>query len=226
MMRNKPYYTTLLSLIGCFMILIMSTTGARAQSFEEPPILTAPCFIPSCDGAPLCACDEAIQSNHESIQELNRDLFREHHEWLIGVFFRQHIGFAMGLMTNEMTTVALQQVKMIGTFFDAKHQLETQRLFQTLMAEAHKDYQPSEGLCDIGTTARALIVSEKKSDLAHQTLANRVMERQLKTGDNLAEQVNSDLYSRIDVFKNYFCNTNDNGRGLQNLCTGAQANRK
>ena len=221
MIKRKSYYATL---IGCLIVLIISANEVRAQ-FVEPPILTVPCFIPSCDGAPLCACDGDIQNNHENIQELNRDLFREHHEWLIGVFFRQHIGFAMGLMTNEMTTVALQQVKMIGTFFDAKHQLETQRLFQTLMAEAHKDYQPSEGLCDIGTTARALTVSEKKSDLAHQTLANRVMERQLKTGDNLAEQANSDLYSRIDVFRNYFCNTNDNGRGLQNLCAGATAPR-
>ena len=178
MKKNASYCAMF---VGCFIVLIMNTTIVRAAQFSEPPILTLPCFIPACDGAPLCSCDDDIQENHENIQELNRDLFREHHDWLIDTFFRQHIGFAMGLMTNEMTTVALQQVKIIGTFFDAKHQLETQRLFQTLMAEAHKDYQPSEGLCDIGTTARALVVSEKKSDLAHQTLANRVMERQLKT---------------------------------------------
>jgi hypothetical protein len=48
----------------------------------------------------------------------------------------------MAAMTKQMTTVGLQATKVIGTFFDAKHQLETQRLFQTLMAEAHKDYQP------------------------------------------------------------------------------------
>ena len=33
----------------------------------------------------------------------------------------------MQLMAEQLTVNALQQVEIIGTFFDAKHQLETQR---------------------------------------------------------------------------------------------------
>jgi len=214
-----------------FLIVLMTSTtfnvaqsqdSSRHEVIREPRIQAAIC-APNCRSCR--SCTSTIRGNHRGIQRMARGFFREHHIWMVDVFFREHIAFAMGLMTNEMTAVALQQVKMIGTFFDAKHQLETQRLFQTLMAEAHKDYQPSEGLCDIGTTARALIVSEKKSDLAHQTLANRIMERQLKTGDNLSEAAHSELYSRVDLFKKRFCHKGDNGNGLRNLCAGAQAPR-
>jgi len=40
-------------------------------------------------------------------------------------------------MTNQLTATSMQQVQIIGSFFDAKHQLETQRMFQQMTAEAH-----------------------------------------------------------------------------------------
>jgi hypothetical protein len=47
-------------------------------------------------------------------------------------------------MTEQLSAVAMQQMEIIGTFLDAKQQLETQRLFQEMAAQAQKDYTPSE----------------------------------------------------------------------------------
>jgi hypothetical protein len=180
----------------------------------------------SCGGCYKCSVD--ISRNHIKIQNENSKLFSQHRDWMIDVFFREHLGFAMAAMTKQMTTVGLQATKVIGTFFDAKHQLETQRLFQTLMAEAHKDYQPSEGVCDIATNSRGLAASGRKSDLAHQTLANRAMDRQLLTGDNLAmfPTQNSDLKSRVDTFKKRFCQKTDNAGQLSNICAKTKAEKE
>ena len=60
------------------------------------------------------------------------------------------------LMANQLTAVMTQQVFAIGKLFDAKHQLETQRLLQQKYARAHKDYHPSEQMCEIGTFSRDL----------------------------------------------------------------------
>ncbi len=189
-----------------------------------PADTSAVTCTPSC--VACISCTITIPLNHVTIKEENGRHFRDHHVWMIDTFFTEHVRFAMALMTNQMTTVAMQQVKIIGTFFDAKHQLETQRLFQQLMAEAHKDYQPSEGMCDIGTNTRGLIASERKTNLTQQALANRVMARQLRSGENLTMEDNSDLYSRLGVFKEHFCYQGDNSNNLRTLCIDGSAPRE
>jgi hypothetical protein len=69
--------------------------------------------------------------------------FDKHKDWLINTYFHDYILPAMMLLTQQMSAVAMQQMEILGTFLDAKHELETQRLFQQLAARAHKDYQPS-----------------------------------------------------------------------------------
>jgi hypothetical protein len=95
------------------------------------------------------------------------------------------------------------------------------------MAEAHKDYPPSEGVCDIGTNTRGLAASERKSNLTQQTLANHILNRQLLSGDNASmnPSQNSDLKTRVQAFKEHFCEPTDNAEQLTNLCTGANAPR-
>lgn len=192
---------------------------AKYETATTTPIITPikPCAV-SCV---FCACTPIIQANHTNIRTYMSAQFRLHRNWMIDTYFMENVAFAMGQMTNQMTAVAMQQMKILGGFFDAKHQLETQRLFQRLMAEAHKDYQPSEGMCDFGTTTRGLLTADKKTDIVHQVLANRVMDRQLRTGENLTINSNTDLYSRIDMFKNHFCSKKDNGGSLSNICEGA-----
>lgn len=204
---------------------ISGAMGGAVTGYEIfPPESTI--SIPCAGSCGCMVCPMVIPMNHTALMTYNWNLFRSHRIWLIDTFFTEHIRFAMSLMTNQMTAVAMQQAKIIGTFFDAKHQLETQRLFQQLMAEAHKDYQPSEGMCDIGTTARGLATADRKSAITHQTLANHVMNRQLRSGENLTMEDNSDLYSRIDVFKERFCYVGDNSNNLKTLCIDGSAPRR
>lgn len=193
---------------------------------------------PQCKDAPVdgnadcgcasscCTCKSPIENNHIKIRKHVTEEFIKHRNWMIDIFFVEHILPAMMMMTSQLSTVAIQQVQMVGTMFDAKHQLETQRLFQRLMAEAHKDYQPSEGMCEIGTLTRSLAASSRKSDLGHIAFANRVIDRQLRNGDTLSSaKENSDLYSRIDMFVKNHCNKHDNSNGLNHLCANGGNNK-
>lgn len=178
----------------------------------------------SCVACPTCNCQPGIESNHIKIRTHMTKEFIKHRTWMIDEFFTKHILPAMAMMTSQLSTVALQQVQIVGTFFDAKHQLETQRLFQQLMAEAHKDYQPSEGMCEIGTNTRSLAASSRKADLGHIVFANRIMARQLRNGDVVsAGGDNRDIRSRIDMFVKNHCNKKDNSSGLNFLCSQSDA---
>ena len=133
----------------------------------------------------------------------------------------------MMLMSEQLTTAGMQQVQVIGSFFDAKHQLETQRLFQQLTAKAHKDYHPSESLCAIGTNVRSLAASERRSNLTHTAFANRMMQRQLSHGDSISTiGGESDRRSRLKLFIEKFCNKTDHAEGLQLICKNGGNNKE
>jgi hypothetical protein len=168
-----------------------------------------------------CTCKRPIESNHIRIRAHVTDEFIKHRNWMIDEFFTKHVLYALGLMTQQFTTMSMRQTYIIGKFFDAKHQLESQLLFQRLMAEAHKDYQPSEGICEIGTAARSLAPSRRESDLAQVVLANRMMDRILLKGEGeatLAGGSQGDMYNRVSRFVETYCNVNDNSQGLTWLC--------
>ncbi len=171
----------------------------------------------SCNACKDCA--PKINENHLRIRAQMTSSFEQHRIWLVTTFFTETIAPAMALMTSQLITVGTQQVQAIGQFFDAKHQLETQRLFQTMTAQAHKDYHPSEGLCKIGTNSRSLAPSQRISDATQLTLAERMMNRQLLNGDTLAgEGKDQDRKSRLNMFIEKFCNKTDHAGALQELC--------
>ena len=172
-----------------------------------------------CDGPCFACgiCQPLITNTHEGIRENTEREWNAYRRWFVEeFFFAAQIPDAMMLMAEQLTAVGIQQIQIIGTFFDAKHQLETQRLFQTLTAEAHKDYHPSEELCEIGTNTKSLAASERISNLGQLTFANRMMQRQLLSRDVLSGKGEiSDRESRIKQFREVFCNPNDNGAHLQ-----------
>lgn len=166
-----------------------------------------------------CTCKTPIQNNHRVIRARVTDEFIKQRTWWIDEIFTKHILPSMALMSSQLTTIAAQQTHMIGAFFDAKHQMETQRIFQQLMADAHKDYQPSEGLCEIGTNVRSLAASEKKTSASKAIINTRLMDRQLSSTDSLSSADNdSDLYGRTVNFIYKYCNKADNTGGLDYLC--------
>lgn len=165
-----------------------------------------------------CAC-KSDEETAKTIPHITSE-FIVHRRWIISVFWETNILPALMLMTEQMTTVAIQQTLGIGMLFDAKHQLESQRLLQELQAQAHKDYQPSESLCTFGTNVRSLAASERNAQLTQIALADRAMERILITGTTASSGTSStDSESRWVQFRQVYCNPNDNANGFANLCT-------
>lgn len=211
-------------------------------SFSIPVKSAWACGCTICCGAiggcsTTCACTSRRQVPVTT--EHVTDAMDQHRRWLVDIFFKDNrvgdlgnrdsvpgILAAMQIMTNQLSSVAMKQVMIIGAMLDAKHQLETQRIFQQMTAIAHKDYHPSEGMCDIGTNVRSLAASERKGDVTTVTIANRLASRQLLSGGTLSydEGPLGDKRSRLKNFIKTYCNPKDNGMGLDYLCkTGGGA---
>lgn len=177
----------------------------------------------SCPGC--CNCHVPIVTHHKRIRALTTNEFESYRTWLVSRWYIDNMLPALMSMTSQMTAAALYQVETFGMMLDAKHQLETQRLFQQMTARAHKDYQPSEGLCEFGTNTRSLAASERRADLSKVAFAERMLQRSLKSGDTLAVAGSvSDKASRLQQFLDEYCDKNDNGKaegnkgGLEILC--------
>lgn len=207
--------------------------GSGGGGGGDPEFPTEP--GPSC-GAECSSCKDCapkINKNHQIIRAHVTAEFQQHRTWIVNNYFMENILPSMMLMATEFSTNMVQQVQIIGSFFDAKHQLETQRIIQTMTAKAHKDYQPSEELCTIGTNVRSLAASERKANLGHVTLANRMLQRQLLTKNNISGNGGeSDRRSRINLFVEKFCNPDDGGidsegrTSLGLLCKGKGNNKE
>jgi hypothetical protein len=142
-----------------------------------------------------------------------------HREWMVKVFFEAHILPALMLFAEQISAMAMHQVSVIGSFLDAKHQLETQRLFQQMMAQAHKDYHPSEGMCVFGTNMRSLAASDRNMDLSAAVFSARGLQRELLAKDAVSSQSGStDTLSRLHQFREIYCNPKDNGIGMELFC--------
>lgn len=181
------------------------------------------CSLQSACGSD-CACTSTKQTN-VTIPYITEE-FLIHREWLVKVVWEAHMLPAMLLMTEQLTAAAMQQVVMIGTILDAKHQLETQALFQELHAEAHKDYQVSESVCKFGTNTRSLAAADRNAEYSHVVLGSRLLQRLVISGDVLSSGPESDLVSRFDQFMKVYCNPDDNAKGLSRLCGSGGADKK
>lgn len=139
--------------------------------------------------------------------------------WLLGTFFEENILPALMEMTTQMSAVALYQVSIIGTFLDAKQQMETQRLFQSMNAEAFRDYAPSEGLCTIATLFRSVPVSDQIPDATVAALSQGSIKRQLLNANrNAADGTAWDHEGRMRQFRATYCDRRDNNDGLETVC--------
>ena len=203
---------------------------------DEPETLDPPdteLCSPSCNSSDQCGnCAPTIQNNHINIRNQINTEFEQQRRWVAYNFFNNYVQKALARMTLKLNATAVQQVFIIGTFFDAKHQLETQRLFQTLTAKAHKDYHPSQNLCTVGTNTRYLANSKRRSDFAKTVVADRMMKRQLNQTDGISYlNEESDIRSRVDDFIEKYCDPtgggidSDGNYSFASLCAGAGADR-
>lgn len=187
----------------------------------------------ACCGTDGCLCSRL---GHESMtkplmtaqaQQTSQfiiNMFVRYKDWLINDYFDNYIYKALLNMTQQLTAVGASQVMMIGMMLDAKIMLETDRVLQTLAAEAHRDYRPSAELCTIGTAARGLASGERNAQMSAQTLSRLSLDRQLgngKTGASASAAL--DRNSRLRAFKERYCDPSDNNNGLRSVCLPAPA---
>ncbi len=127
------------------------------------------------------------------------------------------VGVALEAMGDQLASVAMQQTMMIGTFLDASHQMETQRLLQKIQANAHKDYHPSLGVCEFGTHIKSLAASEQKAQNNSAVLTARSHDRSLGNAHSISLE-GDDKRARITQFRTIFCDPRDLNNGLESLC--------
>lgn len=182
----------------------------------------------SCVATSTAAIIATILEQHIDTRTKVSDEMTAHQKWMVDTFFSQHLLRAMMMMTDQLTAVAMQQVEIIGMFLDAKHQLETQRLFQQLQAQAHKDYHPSEDLCSFGTVSEDLAASDRISEYNAVALSQNALQRQLNSNArSSAIGKAGDRTDRLQKFITTYCNPSDNNDGLDIMCGagGAAARR-
>lgn len=218
--RNKFAVRILTILMIVFLADVFIPKQANAQ------LPCRRCSGPTCCQSCASDCVRISQNDANITQRYVTDQFTFQRQWLVTEVFNNHLLPALMLFTEQMTAMAMQQVTGIGMLLDAKHQLETQRLFQTMMAEAHKSYQPSEGMCTFGTISRSLAASDRNNDLSAAVFSNRMVQRELLSGDaSSASGRISDSLSRIRQFQRVYCNQSDNSNGLAQFCPSGSEDR-
>ncbi len=167
-----------------------------------------------------CGCTSTVQTLQGTKGTIPwiTDEFILHRFWLVKIVWEGHMLPAMTHMTEQLTAAATYQTLLVGSILDAKHQLETQLLFQKLRAQAHKEYHPSTGVCEFGTNTRSLAMADRNAEFTQLALAARNLQRSLLSGDIVTNGVTVDSVSRLKSFREVYCNPDDNGNGLKPLC--------
>ncbi len=235
-MIYKLSLTLLIALSLSIGFIAISKTAANAAScWPSNTVIPGGCSKCGCDNLIEDCQDTCIEISNTETGSPNNDKttighitneFAKHQMWIDQFFFGNAdkdkpagLLAAMQLMTTQLTNNAMMQVQAIGKFFDAKHQLETQRLFQVLTLKAHKDYHPSEELCEVGTLTKSLAASDTKTSITSETIAKQAIGRQVLATDKTAfNGVASDSETRLVNFIKNFCNKNDNNGNLNLLC--------
>jgi len=127
--------------------------------------------------------------------------------------------WALIRMTEELTAVMVKQTQIIGMFFDASIQMKTQRKHQELMAQAYKDYHPSEQMCRIGTFIRSVAHTESKSEV-NKNFVNKMLMNEYLGVENSVAAGGMEVYERakIDDYVTNFCDTKDNNGATDAFC--------
>lgn len=214
-----------------FMVPLSMTLTINSNTATAAPVCTSCCQCgctckPKVTNCSVSACE--CQSNADTPVTIKHvtDEFIKHREWLIKILWEAHVLPAMMLMTEQISAFSMKQMLMIGSLFDAKHQLETQQLLEQMQAQAHKDYQPSEGMCRFGSTAKSLAASDRNADFTQTAIATRAVQRNLLNGDVISSGDQRDeSRSRFNQFVKTYCNPLDFGRGMDLVCNGSTAKR-
>jgi len=163
--------------------------------------------------------DSSATQSVTLINEHTQQEFIAHRVWWVSIFWEDNLLPALMLMAEQLTTVAVKQTEIVGGFIDAKHQMETQQTLQKITARAHKDYHPSTGMCEFGSSIKSLAASERLGEANTIVLSQRSMDRGLGNANTAAAGGKStDSESRLKQFREIYCNYKDNNSALDYMC--------
>lgn len=171
-----------------------------------------------------CACETAFHSTLRALLAMESAMtaayitaqFVAHREIFWGEWmWGYNIGNALMMWTNEISNAAMTEMFAIGAFFDAKHQLETQRLLQTKAVDAWRDYKPDVEMCTIGTAARGLGQTSRTGELTAYALSQQQIDRLTNVRNSSgASGGDTDNEARIRLLKTRFCDARDGGGSM------------
>ena len=163
-----------------------------------------------------------LQSNTPPVAPIPRAAFAATVEEAMRQNMRAFRWFA-----DQMTNVMVMQTMMIGPLLDAKHQLESQQIFAEWQAETHRDYQPSEQVCALGTLSRTMINAEDRVRRNILSIDSIMLKRELLNGYSASSWGPfADLSARMARYRTEYCDENDNKRELGTMCTSGASTRK
>ena len=157
-----------------------------------------------------CECFIKVPIKAEEFEEKIDLEFAENAEFMIMDYFLKLMRPYFIDMADQLTATALAQVGMIGTFFDAKNQLDRQLLIDKAHVKAIKDYQPSSSLCKFGTVNRGLASSEQRAKINQSLFMKRSLDRHLGAKGTIAASIRDEKQARLEQFTEIYCNPEDN----------------
>lgn len=169
-----------------------------------------------------------MEDEHEDTRDHIDDEFEIWEDWLENTFVPAFMPPQyLADLVEQVTVTAAYQVFAIGTLFDAKQELEVQRIFQKKVAEAQRDYQPSVGVCTVATTIRSLAAAERRAETTTFVLSQRAQDRQIGNMHSAAAGGGySDKKSRLEQFRRRYCDSHDHNDVFMAICRTGNGGRQ
>ncbi|MFP4385672.1 MAG: hypothetical protein ACLFP8_03085 [Alphaproteobacteria bacterium] len=195
--------------------------------------LVLPFVVILAQQAQACSCVMAVEIAdplyhwevvEDELDEHINDEFLELQEFIVTQMWERNILPVMMLSAEELSAVALSQTLPIGMLFDVEIQMESQRLLQEMQAKTHKDFIPSQSMCQFGSLAKGLANSDVNGDTYAVVFSMRSQDRQLGKSE-IAGAYGHDLdhNNRILQFKRLFCNQKERAGALETVCDATTA---
>ncbi len=214
---TKKLRTSRLSLIVCFVLALALALPAALK--PRPAYACGICIEGVIETELEQWILDLVNGTYWRVSRHVRSEFVAQKVWMVSIFWEDNLLPALMLMANQLTAVAMQQMQIVGSFMDAKQQLETQQTLQRIAARTHKDYQLSVGLCEIGSSAKSLAMSDMKADVTAVIMSQRSQDRLLGNVNTAASRGEVwDKPSRLKQFREKYCDPRDNNNGLAFLC--------
>lgn len=131
----------------------------------------------------------------------------------------EHVVKSVKGIAGQLSLAMTESMKALAGVLDAKMQMEAQMAGQRLRAQASKDYQPSEALCEFGTFVRSLPQSEERARFQSLAVNKYFLNEYMGSVNSItAGGTFTDETARLEKFRNAYCDPADNHDGLAVLC--------